>query len=354
MQSTTTIGFDLAKDIFQVHGVDHQQKVTVARQLRRRDVLSFFAKLPPCLVGMEACASAHYWARELIALGHRVKIMSPRPVKAFVKRGKTDAADAAAICEAVSRAHVDAVAIKSRAQQEYLMLHKAREMAIDVRTQTQNAIRAHLAEVGIIDAAGHKGFATLAAGLRDETDARMSATLRAALLPLLALHEATERSLAALEVNIRAAAKACTTTQRLETIPGVGMLTAAAFAATVTASDAQAYKSARHFAASLGLTPRVCGSGGETQLGSITKQGNRHLRQLLYLGAVARLGFAKRAPHKADPALLRLLCEKPFKVAAIALANRTARIIWALLARGGTFIADHLPALPVGRELARQ
>jgi len=352
MQSTTTIGLDLAKDVFQVHGVDGAQKVTIKRQLRRKDVLEFFTKLPPCLVGMEACAGAHYWARELRKLGHTVKVMAPRYVKGYAKRAKTDAADAAAICEAVTRTHVEQVAVKSEAQQCLLMLHKARELLIATRLSLANALRAHLAELGLVAATGHPGFALLRAKLLDEADGDIPPAARVALLPLEAAIGAAERGIAALEGKIRIAHKVDETSRRLEAVPTVGMFGATAFAAV--AADIKAYRSGRCYAASLGLTPKIFGTGGEVTLGSITKQGNGYLRRLLYLGALSQLRVARAAPHKADPKLLRLLAEKPFKVAAIALANRTARTIWALIVRGGEYVANHVPAVPVAAKMGLQ
>ena len=352
MQSITTIGLDLAKDVFQVHAVDADQKVKVKRQLKRKDVLEYFGKTPSCLVGMEACAGAHYWGRELRKLGHTVKVMSPRYVKGYAKRGKTDAADAAAICEAVTRAHVEEVAIKSEAQQCQLMLHKTREMLMATRTSLTNALRAHLAELGIVAPAGHPGFATLRAKLLDEKCTEIPAAARVALLPLEAAISASERGIAELEGKIRVAHKSDETSRRLEAVPTVGVYGATAFSAV--AAEVKAYRSGRCYAASLGLTPKIFGTGGEVTLGGITKQGNGYLRRLLYLGAVAKLAHARANPHKADPKLLRLLAEKPFKVAAIALANKTARTIWALIVRGGDYIANHLPAAPVAKKMALQ
>lgn len=350
MQDTTTVGLDLAKSVFQVAGQNGAQKVTFNRQLKRRDVLTFFAKLPPCLVGMEACGSAHYWSRELTKLGHRVKLMVPKYVKGFLKRGKTDATDAEAICEAVSRVHVTDVAPKSEAQQCALMLHKARETLIGLRTQLRNTIRAHVSELGLVDATGPEGFKRLLAMIVGETCTSLAPLARLALKPLADSLSTVENSISALDAAIAVAHKKNETSRRLESIPGVGILGATAFAATV--SDAGAFKSARHFSASLGLTPRIDGSGGKTKLGSITKQGNGYLRRLLYLGAIARLQHARRHPDKANAWMLRLLAEKSFKAAAIAVANKTARTIWALLVRGGTYRADHQPAAFAARALA--
>lgn len=347
MKSTTTIGLDLAKDVFQVHGVDKDQKVTVTRKLKRKDVVAFFAKLPKCLVGMEACGGAHFWARELEVLGHDVKLMSPRYVKGYMKRGKNDAADAAAICEAVSRRHVEEVGAKTVEQQCLLMLHKVRDGLIATRTEKINIIRAHLLELGIAAPVGQAGFNTLLVLLRDIACTDIPPAARAALLPLVGVLDATQASIDALEAEIRKALKSDETARRLEQIPTVGILGATAFSGV--AAEIRTYKSARHYAASLGLTPRITGTGGDIELGPISKQGNGYLRRLLYMGAVARLQWVRRNPGSADPKLLRLLRDKPFKVAAIALANRTARTIWALLVRGGDYIANHQPALPAGR-----
>ena len=352
MKSTTTIGLDIAKEVFQVHGVDAQQNVTVKRQLKRKDVLAFFEKLPPCLVGMEACGSAHYWAREIEKLGHKVKLMVPRYVKGYMKRGKHDAADAEAICEAVARRHVEAVAAKTVDQQCLLMLHKVRDSLVGDRTKTTNIIRAHLFELGIVAPKGQEGFGRLLAMLRDETCVDIPPLARVALMPEVAKLVCIETGIADIDARLRGAHKCNATSRRLETIPGIGLMGATAFAGI--ADEVKTYKSARHYAASLGLTPRITGTGGEVQLGPISKQGNGYLRRTLYLGAKSRLAWAKRNPAKADPKLLRLLQDKEFNVAAIALANQTARTIWALLVRGGEYIANHRPAAFASRELARQ
>lgn len=342
MKSTTTIGLDLAKEVFQIHGVDVDQMVTVKRQLKRKDVLTFFEKQPPCLVGMEACGSAHYWAREIEKRGHKVKLMVPRYVKGYMKRGKNDAADAEAICEAVTRRHVEAVAAKTVDQQCLLMLHKVRDSLVGDRTKTTNIIRAHLFELGIVAPKGHEGFKHLLAMLHDEMCVDIPPLARAALMPEVAKLAAIEQGITDIDGRLKRAHRSNETSRRLEAIPGVGLMGATAFAGI--AEEIKVYKSARHYAASLGLTPRITGTGGEVQLGPISKQGNGDLRRMLYLGAKSRLGFAKRNPGKADPKLLRLLAEKEFNVAAIALANKMARTIWALNVRGGEYIAHHRPA----------
>lgn len=352
MDRTTTIGLDLAKEVFQVHGIDAQQNVTVKRQLKRKDLLAFFAKLPPCLVGMEACAGAHYWAREIAKLGHTVKLMVPRYVKAYMKRGKNDAADAEAICEAVTRRHVEAVAAKSVDQQCLAMLHKVRDSLVGDRTRTTNIIRAHLSELGIVAPKGHEGFKRLIAMLRDETFADIPPLARVALMTEVGKLAAIEQGIADIDGRLKSAHKSSETSRRLETIPGIGLMGATAFASI--AEEIKAYKSARHFAASLGLTPRITGTGGEVQLGPISKQGNGYLRRTLYLGAQSRLAQTIRNPAKADPKLLQLLADKEFKVAAIALANRMARTIWALIVRGGAYVAHHRPAEFASSELGCQ
>lgn len=352
MKSTTTIGLDLAKEVFQVHGVDAQQRVTLKRQLKRKDLLAFFAKLPSCLVGMEACGSAHHWAREIEKLGHTVKMMVPRYVKGYMKRGKNDAADAEAICEAVTRRHVEAVTVKTIDQQCLLMLHKIRDGLVCDRTRTTNIIRAHLSELGIVEAKGHEGFKRLLAMLRDETHADIPPLARVALMPEVVKLESIEQGIAVIDAKLRHAHKKDVTSRRLETIPGIGLMGATAFAGI--ADEVKAYKSARHYAASLGLTPRITGTGGDVQLGPISKQGNGYLRRTLFLGAKSCLAWAGRNPATADPKLLSLLAEKKFNVAAIALANRMARMIWALIVRGGEYIANHRPAAITSREMARQ
>jgi transposase len=338
MHSVTTSGLDTAKQVFQAHGVDAQQKVVFNRSLKRKEVLAFYAKLPPHLIGLEACGSAHYWARQLRALGHTVKLLPPRYVKAYLRRGKTDAADAEAICEAVARERIDAVPIKTEAQQCELMPHKIREQMIWTRTKHVNMLRSHLAELGLIAETGANGIGQLIRLVLDDADPTLPERARAALKPLVGTIAGLETQIAALDAEIRAAHKANATSRRLED-PTLGPISAHAAAATYPLESAKAFKSGRGFAASLGLTPRLDGTGGKVTLGPITKQGNAYLRRLLYLGAVAKLSWARRRPDKADPWLLRLLAEKPFKVAAIALANKTARIIWKLIVSGESYVA---------------
>lgn len=331
---TTTIGLDLAKNVFQVHGVDAGGEVVLRRKLRRAEVEDFFKALPPATVGMEACGGAHYWARELSKLGHAVRLMPPAYVKPYVKRGKTDAADAEAICEAVTRPTMRFVAAKTEAQQSAGVELKVRQMLVRQRTRSVNALRGHLAEFGIVAAKGLGKVADLIAIVRDAEDRRLPGAAREALAELVGQIEALQERIAGLETRMVRRSRTDETARRLATIPGIGAITASALQAMVP--DPTAFRSARHFAAWLGLTPRANSSGGKERQGRISKQGNAALRSLLVLGATARLRYARSAPDRADW-LARLLARRPFKVAAVALANKMARIAWALLVRGGTY-----------------
>jgi transposase len=346
MKSVTTSGLDLAKQSFRVHCIDAQQTMLVNRSLKRKEVLAFFAKLPPHLVGMEACGSAHFWAREIEALGHTAKLLPPKYVKAYVRRGKTDAADAEAICEAVTRERLKAVAIKSEEQLTDLLAHKLRQSMIETRTKHMNTLRSHLAEFGIIAPTGGEGIAQLIRLVEDNTSA-LPALARSALATQVRIIATVDAEITELDAQLRQAHKSNATSQRLEAIPGVGPITAHALASMI--ADAKVYKSARAFAASLGLTPRLEGTGGKVKLGPISKQGDAYLRRLLYLGGVAQLAAARRWPHKADPKVLGLLKNKPYKVAAIALANEAARIAWKLMASGQDYIARPLRAAAAAR-----
>ena len=337
----STIGIDLAKNVFQVHGIDAAGAVVFTRKLRRSQILPLFAKLPSCLVGMEACATAHHWARELEALGHDVRLMPASYVKAYVKRGKNDAADAAAICEAVTRPSMRFVPVKSVEQQAALMLHRARDLLIRQRTQLINALRAHLAELGMVAATGRDGVKKLIAIVADEIEEQLPDPMREALQALIAQLEALQQQTGRLECQIHAQHRASDASRRLETIPGIGVIGATAIAATV--SDPTVFKSGREFAAWIGLVPRQTSSGGKERLGSISKQGDRYLRRLLVVGATAVLRHARAHPDK-HPWPMQLLARRPAKVVAVALANKMARIAWAVLVRGGTYRAPVLAA----------
>lgn len=336
----TTIGLDLAKSVFQVHGVDAAGKVAVQRQLRRGQMMAFFEKVPPCLIGMEACATGHHWARELKKLGHTVKLMPASYVKAYVRRQKNDAADAAAICEAVTRPSMRFVPVKTVEQQAALMLHRSRDLLVRQRTQLINAVRAHLAEIGLVAATGIDGLKSLLAIVHEaEKSGALPAPMRQALQALVAQLAALQEQIVALEASIHAQHRASDASRRLETIPGIGVIAATAIAATVT--DAGAFKSGRELAAWIGLVPRQNSTGGKQKLGSISKQGDRYLRRLLVVGATSVIQHARRHPDK-HPWIMTLLAKMPAKKAAVALANKMARIAWAVLAKGGTYRAPVL------------
>jgi len=338
MPTITTVGLDLAKKVFQVHGVDAEGKVVVARKLRRKEVLAFFAKLAPCLVGMEACGSAHYWAREIAKLGHSVKLMPPKYVKAYVKRGKTDAGDAAAICEAVTRPSMSFVPVKGVEQQGLSMLHSARSQLIGQRTQLINAVRAHLSELGIIAARGLLGLAELAAIVRDESDQRLSATARTALMVLVRQIEIVSTEIAALDTALRKENKASELGPRLETIPTIGPVIASALRARVT--DPKLFDNGRHLSAWLGIVPENDSTGGKVKQKGLSKKGDRYLRSLLITGAMAVVRQAKIRPDK-RPSVTKLLTRMSKKQAAVAIANKTARIAWAIMVHGGVYDAAH-------------
>jgi len=338
----TTIGLDIAKNVFAVHGIDAAEKVVVRKQLRRGPMLAFFKALPPCLVGMEACATAHYWAREFTKLGHEVRLMPAKDVKAYVKRNKNDAADAEAICEAVRRPTMRFVRIKSAEQQGQLMQHRTRDLLMRQRTQVINALRAHLAELGIVAAQGDRGVKELLALVTDKEDTRLPIDARASVIVLVAQLEATQTVIGAIEKRIKMQHRSNEASQRVETIPGIGVIGATAIAATV--ADPTVFRSGRDFAAWIGLVPRQDSTGGKQKLGPISKQGDRYLRRILVIGAHSVLRRAMQNPEK-YPWLTRLLARRPFKVVAVALANKMARMAWALLAHGGTYRAPALVAV---------
>jgi transposase len=331
----TTIGLDLAKNLFQVHGVDAEGREQIRRQLRRNDVVRFFEKLSPCLVGMEACSGAHYWARQLAALGHEVKLIPPAYVKPYVRRQKNDMADAAAICEAVSRPSMRFVPVKSESQQAALLAHRGRSLLIRQRTSLINAIRSHFAEFGFVAAKGPANIAKLITVIRDEQHSAIPLEGRAAILILLDQLKSLDAAIAAMEKEATAERRSDDRVKRLMTVPGIGVITATAIAATVP--DAGAFKSGREFAAWIGLVPRQQSSGGKERLGGHTKMGDAYLRRLLISGAHAVIAHSARRKDMGATWLGRVMARKPRMVAAVALANKTARIAWAIMARGESY-----------------
>jgi transposase len=336
----STIGLDLAKSVFQVHGVDAAGEVVMRRKLRRSQVLPFFAGLGRrCLVGMEACASAHYWARELMALGHEVRLMPAGYVKAYVRRQKNDAADAAAICEAVTRPSMRFVAVKTAPAQAQLALHRTRALLVRQRTMLMNALRAHLAEFGHVAPQGQAGLTallTLVEKRFEESD--IPAMARPALVSLTAQIGLLKKEIDALERAIRAAHVENEASRRLASIPGIGPITASAILASVP--DMKLFRSGREFAAFLGLTPRQNSSGGKERLGAISKKGDRYLRSLITVGATSLLHHRSALSPAHRAWLERLMAKKPARLASVALANKLARIAWALLVRGGVYRSD--------------
>ena len=332
METVTTIGLDIAKSVFQVHGVDAVGQVVIRRQLKRRFVLAFFEKLSPCLVGIEACASSHHWSRELRALGHTVRLMPPAYVRPYVKRQKNDATDAEAICEAVGRTNMRFVPTKTPEQQSGLVLHRTRHLFMRQQTAVINAIRAHLAEFGIIAPVGRKGVEALLNIVADASDKRVPEVARACIAPLGAQLHRLKRQILEFDRMIRAWHRSSETCRRLDEIPGVGPVLATALVAGV--ADPKAFRSGRNFSAWIGLVPKQRSSGGKDRLGSISKQGDRYLRGLFVAGALAVIRYAKIHGSQHRPWLTALLARRPTKVAAIALANKIARMVWAMMARG--------------------
>ena len=332
MQTVTTVGLDIAKSVFQVHCVDAVDQVVIRRQLKRRYVLAFFQKLPPCLIGIEACASSHYWSRELQALGHTVRLMPAAYVKPYVKRQKNDATDAEAICEAVTRANMRFVETKTPEQQSCLMLHRTRHLLIRQQTAVINAIRAHLAEFGIVAPVGRLGVEALLGVVADPKDKRVPEVARACLAALGAQLRVLKKQILEFDRMINAWHRSNETSKRLDEIPGVGPALATALVASV--ANPRAFRSGRDFSAWIGLVPKQHSSGGKDKLGSISKQGDRYLRGLFTAGALAVIRYAKIHGTKHRPWLAALLARRPTKVAAIALANKLARMAWAMMAKG--------------------
>jgi transposase len=333
MNEISMIGLDLAKNVFQVHGVDASGKVVLQRRLGRKAVERFFAKLPPCAVGMEACGSAHYWARVIGRHSHDVKLMPPAYVKPYVKRNKNDGRDAEAICEAMSRPTMRFVAVKSVEQQAMLSVHTTRALLVKQRTMVANTLRAQLSELGIVAAQGHEGLHELMARLEVPSE-EIPEMMRSALLMLVEQWQALDAKERVLEKQIVKAVRCDQEARRLMAVPGVGPIIASVVLAKVP--DARLFRSGRDFAAWVGLTGRDHGTGGKHRPGRISKQGDRVLRTLLINGASAHLRQQKRRGIS-DPWLRELLARRPYKVAMVAFAAKTARIIWAMLAKGEAY-----------------
>jgi transposase len=325
------IGLDIAKRVFQVQGVDEAGEALLVKRLRRDAVIPFFAALPATTVAMEACATAHYWARELLALGHEVRLLPPRYVKSYVWRNKTDAADAAAICAASRAPRIHAVPVKTADQQALLALHRVRELLVRQRTTLGNALRSHLAEFGIVAPQGQAGLGRLREAVGDGEALGVPSIALPALQALVAQWSALNDRVRELERAILRQHRADETSQRLATVPGIGPITATALVATV--GDARNFKSGRHLAAWLGLTPREHASGLKRRQGAISKRGDAYLRRLLTLGAQSWLRHHRANQSGADPWLTALQQRRPTPVVATALANKTARIAWVIMAR---------------------
>jgi transposase len=332
MQTITTIGLDIAKSVFQVHGIDAEGNVVIRRQLKRRYVVAFFQKLPPCLVGIEACASSHHWSRELQSLGHTVRLMPPAYVRPYVKRHKNDATDAEAICEAVTRPNMRFVATKTPEQQSCLTLHRTRHLFIRQQTSVINVIRAHLAEFGIVAPVGRNGVEQLLEVAADAGDKRLPDVARACVAALGAQLRMLRAQILQFDRMIMAWHRSSEASRRLDNIPGVGPVLATALVASV--ADPKMFRSGRDFSAWIGLVPKQNSSGGKDRLGHISKRGDRYLRSLFTTGALAVIRYAKIHGTGHRPWLTALLVRRPTKVAAIALANKIARMVWAIMARG--------------------
>jgi len=342
MGEVSTIGLDIAKSVFQVHGVDAEGAMVIRKRISRAKVLEFFAALPSCLVGIEACPSAHHWSRKLQVLGHTVRLMPPSYVKAYLKRSKNDANDAAAICEAVTRPSMRFVPIKSEQQQSGLMLHRRRQLLVRQRTMLSNAIRGHMAELGIISAKGRNGTAELLKIIATTGNSDcIPAAARLSLDVLARQYVAIAVEIGVIEKRIHAWHRSCAESRRLEGVPGIGPIVATALVAEV--GDWKAFSSGRNLAAWIGLVPKQHSTGGKERLGGISKQGNRYLRWLLVAGAMAVIRYARQRGTK-RLWLVRIMERRPIKVAAVALANKIARMAWAMMVRGEHF--QELKLLP--------
>jgi transposase len=329
--NVSIIGLDIAKNVFQVHGEDAEGKVVVQKRLGRKRMIEFFSKLPPCLVALEACGTSHYWGRTLRALGHEVRLIPAAYVRPFVKRNKTDARDAAAICVAARRPDMRQVAIKSEEQQASRALERSRELLVKQRTQAMNSLRAMLAEFGVVAAQGSGGFAELTARLTSD-EPGLPQTLVAVLRLILAQLDSLTPAIAALEDRIKAVVKADPDMRRLARIPSVGFLTAHAVVAAI--DDGRRFRSGRDFTAWAGMTPRETSSAGKRRIRGVSRQGESRLRKLFALGAVTLLRNARSRDNRATQWQRGILARRPMKVAVMAQAAKTARIVWAVLTSG--------------------
>ena len=339
MDQIIRIGMDTSKHIFQLHGVDATEQPVLRRKLRRSQVLAFFAKLPPTVVGMEACDAAHYWARELRKLGHEVKLIAPQHVKAYVKRNKNDGRDAEGLCEAMSRPTMQFVAVKTEEQQSALMLAGIRERLVARRTQLSNAIRGYAAEFGVTAAKGLDKIEPLLAQIAQ--DESVPALARGLFAMQGRDYAQLQVALKAIEGKLRAWHRTNADSRRLAGIPGVGLIGATAL--VMKTPDPRAFPSGRHFAAWLGLTPKDHSTAGKTRLGKITRAGDEMLRSVLVAGATAVIQQARQGRGRASPWLLALLKRKPPKLAAVALANKIARIAWKLMVTGESYDGARMP-----------
>jgi len=337
--NVTTVGIDLAKAVFQVHGVDGRGKPVLRKQLKRQQMAVFFANLPPCLIGMEACASAHFWARKLSEQGHTVKLMAPQFVKPYVKTNKNDAADAEAICEAVARPTMRFVAVKTSEQQALLALHRARQGFVVERTAQANQIRGLLAEFGIVLTIGIRWVEQELPGTLEDAQNGLSATSRALFSRLLSHLRELDRHVREIEAQIQAWHRDDAASQRLQAIPGIGPITASALVASI--GNAHSFKNGRQLAAWLGLVPRQHSSGGKEHMLGISKRGDTYLRTLLILGAHTVLRRLKCKAAGEQGWLGRLVARRHTNIAAVALANKNARIVWALLAHDRNYQAGY-------------
>ena len=336
----TTIGIDLAKNVFQVHGVDERGKAVLRKQLKRKDVMKFFANLEPCLIGMEACGSAHYWARKLSEFGHTVRLIAPQFVKPYVKTNKNDRNDAEAICEAVGRPNMHFVPVKTAEQQAVLALHRARQGFVKARTAQANQIRGLLAEFGIVIPKGIGHIAKRLPEILEDGENALPGMMRQLVRELGEHLKVVDQQVKEMERQIKLWHRDSEPSRTLEAIAGIGPITASAYVATV--GDAKSFKNARQVPAWLGMVPRQNGTGGKVKLGRISKRGDVYLRTLLIHGARAVIRQVERKPAQADEWLKKLLARRHKNVAAVALAAKNARIAWALLAHERTYQSDYV------------